>query len=209
MRTTIPIGITTIGHHDDVPRMQFRLMRQIRRRAGPKSDARATYSHESPARRARLGDFNLDMPDDVAAATAFCYRRPMFKRRALWLRVAFVMSAGLALAVTPFESKFERANKTCELRPQLDMLLPSLLNPRHILAFSVLAALASVSLERRPGLTAWLLVLVLSASIEIEQLYFVSGHCRVRDLLPNIVAATLGISVARGIRVLRQRHAQS
>lgn len=129
----------------------------------------------------------------------------MFEPRSLPLRLAFVTLAGLSLAVTPFESKFRRADKTCEVSPQLDMLLPSLLNLRHILAFSVLAALASLSFRRRPALTAWLLIVVLSASIEIEQLYFTNGHCRVRDLLPNVVAATLGVGIAHGIRVVRRR----
>jgi VanZ family protein len=92
----------------------------------------------------------------------------------------------------------------------LDTLLPSLLNVRHLLAFSVLAALASLSFQRRSALTAWLIVLALSASasFELEQLFFASGHCRIRDLLPNIMAATLGICIAHGIRVVRQRRAQ-
>lgn len=88
------------------------------------------------------------------------------------------------------------------------MLLPSLLNVRHLLAFSVLAALASLSFPRRSALTAWLVVLALSASIELEQLFFASGHCRIRDLLPNLVAATLGVCIAHGIRVARQRRAE-
>jgi VanZ family protein len=137
-----------------------------------------------------------------------CYRRRMFEHRELRLRLAFVTLAGLSLVVTPFESKFRRANKTCEVSPQLDMLLPSLLNLRHIVAFTVLAVLASLSFRRRPTPTAWLLVVVLSASIEFEQLYFTDGHCRVRDLLPNMVAATLGVSIAHGIRVLHQRRSQ-
>lgn len=132
----------------------------------------------------------------------------MFERKGTWLRAAFVTLAVLSLSITPLQSKFQRADKTCEVRPQLDMLLPSLLNLRHLLAFSVLAALASLSFRRRPALTAWLVVLFLSALIELEQLYLTSGHCRVRDLLPNIVAATLGVCIAHGIRVARQRRAQ-
>lgn len=129
----------------------------------------------------------------------------MAKRSELWLRAGFAMAAALVLAVTPIASHFQRADKTCEFMPQADLLLTSLMNLRHLLAFSVLAALASLSLQRRPALTAWLLVLALSASIEVEQLYLVSGHCRIRDLLPNVVAATLGVSIAHGIRVFAAR----
>jgi|GEM_PF-5357089 len=108
--------------------------------------------------------------------------------------------------VTPVQSRFHRADKTIEVRPQLDRRLPSRLNLRHLLAFSVLAALASPSFQRRSAFTAWLVVLVLSATfeLELEQLYFAGGHCPIRDLLPNIVAATLGVSIAHGIRVVPQ-----
>jgi hypothetical protein len=46
----------------------------------------------------------------------------MWQRRRRWMTAAFVTLAGLALAVTPLESEFQRAHKTCEVRPQLDML---------------------------------------------------------------------------------------
>ena len=124
-----------------------------------------------------------------------------------WLRLTFFVLAMLSLAVTPLDSKFRLANKTCEVRPALTMLLPSLFNPKHILAFAVLAAIASLGMQRRPALRAWLLVMLLSAVIEIEQLFFVSGHCRVRDLLPNLVAATVGVGVAHAVRFVRRRGA--
>jgi VanZ family protein len=48
------------------------------------------------------------------------------------------------------------------------------------------------------------IVLLLSAVVEVQQAYFARGHCRVRDMLPNMIGIALGIALHRSILAVRK-----
>jgi hypothetical protein len=113
----------------------------------------------------------------------------------------FVGFGALALAATPWRSGFSlRANAVCELRAPLALWVEGVANAQHLLAYGLLVLLGAAAL-RRP-LLACLLVFALSAMVELEQSVFAVGHCRLRDMLPNLLALGLAGCVMRAFRWL-------
>jgi hypothetical protein len=55
---------------------------------------------------------------------------------------------------------------------------------------------------------AVVLVLLLTGLIEIEQMLFADGHCRLRNMLPNLTAIAIGVGAAFAVaRLVRRRTA--
>jgi hypothetical protein len=128
--------------------------------------------------------------------------------RSSWRGLLFALSA-LAFLQTPWRSNFRiRTHPICELRAPLELWLAGASNLQHLLSYGLLALLAAPAFRRRPLLTAASFVLALSAVVELEQALFSVGHCRLRDMLPNLLAVGLATAVSGGIRHLRRNIAR-
>jgi hypothetical protein len=107
----------------------------------------------------------------------------------------------LALFATPWRSRFSvRADAVCELRAPLALWASGAANLQHLLTYGILAILAAFVFRRQPLLTAVILVLGVSAVVELQQAIFTAGHCRLRDMLPNLLAVGLGTGVWASMR---------
>jgi hypothetical protein len=119
----------------------------------------------------------------------------------------------LAVLYTPFDSNFRMADKPCELWTSTEMVQRSVLNARHLVSYGILFLLGALSFRRHSLLKSASLVLVLSAGVELEQSYFVSGHCRARDLLPNLIGVAVAAFIYLGVAAIwrvwaRRSHAR-
>lgn len=125
-------------------------------------------------------------------------------RHRLAVLLVLAMSA-LVLFETPSRSHFTlRAHTVCELAAPVGLWVVGVANPQHLLSYGIFAVLAAFAFRRRPLRSAALLVLAFSAVVELEQAIFTVGHCRLRDMLPNVLAAGLATGVTAGLRHLRR-----
>ena len=76
----------------------------------------------------------------------------------------------------------------------------TLANYKHIISFCVLFILASQCFRHGALWKSAVVVLLLSAAVEAEQAIFLDGHCRVRDMLPNLIAVGVGILIVISAR---------
>ena len=106
-----------------------------------------------------------------------------------WL--SLLILAGLALLFEPIRSGFTLANQACETSTDWQRAFASVFNLRHILSFGLLFLVAAVTLRNNRILKAAIGVLLFSAFLEFEQSFFLTGHCRVRDMIPNILGVGL------------------
>lgn len=127
-----------------------------------------------------------------------------------WVPWALFAALSLAaLSFTPISAGFTlRTEFSCELLPSWQLAVASLANPRHLLSFSVLTVVAVWAFGTRNLWVAALVVLVLTGLVEFEQMLFADGHCRLRNMLPNLAAIAMGVAVALAIaRLVRRRAA--
>jgi hypothetical protein len=116
---------------------------------------------------------------------------PATRRRQI-ARWVFLVLVTLTLLATPLRSSFRwRATFYCEGGAPIERWLAGLLNLAHFTAYGVLMLVGAFVFHERPLAKAGALVLALSAVVELEQAVFTVGHCRVRDLLPNLMAISL------------------
>jgi hypothetical protein len=100
-----------------------------------------------------------------------------------------VVVVGLAVTHTPLASDLAlRSQPTCELTSTPEMWWIGLHNPRHLISYSIICLLISSWFTRRRLLKSVAITLVLSGFLELQQAILADGHCRVRDMLPNVVA---------------------
>jgi len=117
-----------------------------------------------------------------------------------------VVACLAALATTPISAGFAlREVAACHVLSGWDLWLTGLGNVRHLVSYSVLTAIAVWAFGTPRALLAAGLVLVVSTVVEVEQMLFADGHCRLRDMLPNLVAIGLGLALAFLIARLLRR----
>lgn len=121
----------------------------------------------------------------------------------------FVLLSLAALSFTPISAGFAiRPTFSCEIVSSWELWLGSFANVRHLVSFSVLTAVAVWAFGARSVWIAIVVMLLLTGLVEIEQMLFADGHCRLRNMLPNVVAIAIGVTVALSIaRVARRRPA--
>jgi hypothetical protein len=129
---------------------------------------------------------------------------PAARRRQI-ARWVFLVLITLTLLATPLRSSFRwRAAFFCEVRAPIERWLAGALNLAHFIAYGVLMLVGAFVFHERRLAKSGALVFALSAVVELEQAAFTVGHCRVRDLLPNLMAIALGVVVCWAItRVAR------
>lgn len=108
------------------------------------------------------------------------------------LRGTLALVAVAALAITPLQAGLATQSFTCDLGLNAVDWIEGIANPRHLIAYAIIAALAVLAL---PGLPLWQRVgiaLLISFGVELEQAVFADGHCRLRDMVPNFIAVIMG-----------------
>ena len=110
-----------------------------------------------------------------------------------WL--PFLVLAIVVMSSVLAESKGQFTYTGCALSSSFELLVHSFSNYRHIAAYGLLFLSCVWSFEKHSIIKAAALVLAFSILMEIVQISFHDGHCRIRDMLPNFVgvlwAATL------------------
>jgi hypothetical protein len=107
-------------------------------------------------------------------------------------RWAFLALIALTLLATPLRSSLHvRAAFVCELGAPMERWLAGVLNWGHFISYSVLVVVGNLAFRGRPLARVGAFVFALSAAVELEQAVFTVGHCRIRDLLPNLLAIVL------------------
>ena len=124
---------------------------------------------------------------------------------ARWLPVAILVAA--ALAYEPIRSGFTFANQTCDLTANRALIWSAVFNLRHIISYGILFLACAATFRENRIAKAALATFAFSAFIEFEQSFFATGHCRARDLIPNLLgiglATILFMAGERGLKVLR------
>jgi hypothetical protein len=119
--------------------------------------------------------------------------------------IAILTLASLAaLLATPVGSGWALRAFSCDLGGSPDWVA-TIVNIRHLVSFGGLAALAFLVFREFRAWVPILLLVVITASVELEEAIFASGHCRLRDMLPDLIAIGLGWLVARLLLRISQR----
>jgi VanZ family protein len=105
---------------------------------------------------------------------------------------------------TPLDSRLQLGAKSCDLSMNRELVGNAILNARHLVSYSVLFVLAALVFRRRALVKAGAFVLLVSMAVEIEQAYFTSGHCRLRDLIPNTLAIAIASASFHAVVALRR-----
>jgi hypothetical protein len=127
-----------------------------------------------------------------------------------WLPWAhFVFLSLAALSFTPIAAGFAiRSAFECEISASAQLWIDSIPNIRHLVSFSALTVVAVWAFGTRNVWPAAAVVLLLTGLVEVEQMVFADGHCRLRNMLPNVIAIGIGVTLALLIaRVVRTRPA--
>jgi len=111
-------------------------------------------------------------------------------------QIAVALLATVALSYTPLRSAGRlRGTAVCELSAPLSVWCMGIYNVRHIISYSLLCLAATTCFSKHTLLKAVLLTLAISVVVEMEQAFLNDGHCRVRDMLPNLFAVSLAALV--------------
>ncbi len=112
---------------------------------------------------------------------------------ARWLPIVILII--MALLFEPIRSGFVISNQSCELMTNWESVQNSVFNYRHVISYGILCLVAAATFRQNRVLKAIIAIFLFSVLLEIEQSFFVTGHCRSRDLIPNL----LGIGLAAAI----------
>lgn len=113
-------------------------------------------------------------------------------RGSRWAYVAYLV---FAIGFLPARAGFQLAPFTCELNVSVASALFSLQNGMHIVLSTLVAMMTMAQFKERRGVAAGTAVAVtvaLGLIAELEQGAFAQGHCRMRDLVPDLAGAVLG-----------------
>jgi hypothetical protein len=132
--------------------------------------------------------------DQLAAERRSCVSKgmPDVTLRHLIARWALVSLSALTLAVTPLRSRFQvRGGFSCEVAAPFERWVAGVLNWGHLVAYGTLLGVGSLAFGTRRLVPIGAFVLAVSVAVELEEAVFTVGHCRVRDLLPNVLAVAV------------------
>lgn len=117
----------------------------------------------------------------------------LFFKLRRWLPLAILVA--MALSYEPFRSGFVLANQSCELMTGWERVQSAIFNYRHIISYGILCLVAAITFRQNRVVKAAIVIFLFSILLEIEQSFFITGHCRSWDLIPNL----LGIGLAAAI----------
>ena len=126
-------------------------------------------------------------------------------RGAKWAYFTFLV---LGLLFFPARVGFHFHPQRCECALNLPLALFSLTNYKHILLWAIFFLMTAVQL-RRYGPRSQLLIaagaaLAMGIYVELAEGITGQGHCRLRDLVPDMAGATLGAILVLALPRLRK-----
>lgn len=107
-----------------------------------------------------------------------------------WLPLVILVT--MAIAYEPMRSGFNLANQSCEYFPTASQFTRTFFNVKHIIGYGIICLVALFTVRNIAMWHTVIGVLIFSTTMELLQSFFVTGHCRAWDLIPN----TLGIGLA-------------
>lgn len=116
-----------------------------------------------------------------------------FYNIARWLPLTILIA--LAISFEPIRSGFELANQSCEFTLNWERVQSALSNKRHIIGYGSICLVAAVTLRKNRLLLATTGTFLFSVLLEVEQSFFRTGHCRVWDLIPNVLGIVLAAAI--------------
>lgn len=108
-----------------------------------------------------------------------------------WAYIGYVLTG---VAAIPARTGFRLVTPRCETVPTLQYAAISLTNYAHIILFAIffLITLAQFRVKNaRAFAWSFLAVIIMGLIIELEQGATRSGHCRMRDLIPDAAGAAI------------------
>lgn len=125
-------------------------------------------------------------------------------------RVAYGLFVVLGLLYFPLKTGFRLTTISCEWKFGLALAAHSLTNYRHIVLLMLFFLLTYAQLPNVPRAWIWSMAacVVMGFLVELAQGITRHGHCRMRDLIPDLAGALIGallVSAGRMVQTYRQR----
>jgi len=125
------------------------------------------------------------------------------------IRAAYVVFFASSVLYFPVRTGFHLNPQPCEAWVTGSLALYSLTNVPHILLFTVFFVMSSAQLSGRWRLAfAAAATLAMGVFVELGEGLTATGHCRLRDLIPDSAGALIGAALVIGwerIRIGRPR----
>ena len=123
-------------------------------------------------------------------------------------RWAYFTFVALGLLFFPARVGFHLQPQPCECALSVPLALFSLTNYKHIVLFAIFFAMTSAQMRgarlRTRLLVASGAVLAMGGYVELAQGLTGQGHCRLRDLVPDVAGAVIGAALILMLRKLRR-----
>ena len=126
--------------------------------------------------------------------------------RGVWW--AYVTFVALGVLFFPARVGFHLHPSPCDLAIDVPLALFSLTNYKHVALFAIFFLMTSVHARRHPFLIAFAAVLAFGIYVEIAEGLTGEGHCRLRDLIPDLAGGVLGTIILAAWRHWRAAPAQ-
>lgn len=110
-------------------------------------------------------------------------------------KLPLILLLTLATAYEPLRSGFNFASQSCEYFPTFGQFINSFINVQHIIGYGIISLIALLTLQNVAIWQTILGVLVFSATMEVFQSFFSTGHCRAWDLVPNIIGVSWALVI--------------
>jgi hypothetical protein len=126
------------------------------------------------------------------------------------IRVAYVAFVVLGLLYFPAKVGFHFAPRACEVALDVPLAMFSLTNYAHIVLFTLFFLMTRAQLRGVGWSTMALtgmITLAMGVLVELAEGVSGSGHCRLRDLVPDSAGAILGATIVTAWRQMRGRAA--
>ena len=120
-------------------------------------------------------------------------RLDFFGAKPSWLPLAVVVL--MAITFEPIRSEFTLANQPCEFIPTGHQFTAAFFNLKHTVGYGVICLLAIVTMRSVSVWRVVLGVLFFSAFMELFQSFFSTGHCRLWDLIPNLIGIASALAL--------------
>ena len=118
--------------------------------------------------------------------------------------VPLVLLSILAVAFEPVRAGLVFENQGCDWSVDQGRLADALFNPRHLISYGLFVLLAAVAFPKARLLAISAAVLIFSALLEVEQSFLATGHCRLRDMVPNVIGIAVAATAIFIVRRLRR-----
>jgi len=122
-------------------------------------------------------------------------------------RAAYAAYLLFAILFIPARAGFQMQPLVCEIPVSVASALYSLQNWQHIL-LSALVSLMTLAQFRKRHATAFVTAIGVTVALgflaELQQGLFRSGHCRMRDLVPDTAGALVGVVIGWAWRRMRR-----